>query len=45
MSISTVAVFIAKKKKKKEEIVETKKGGANYEPVPLLANSLGVATY
>lgn len=43
MSISTVAVFIAKKKKKKR--VETKKGGANYEPVPLLANSLGVATY
>lgn len=44
MSISTVAVFIAKKKKKKKR-VETKKGGANYEPVPLLANSLGVATY
>lgn len=44
MSISTVAVFIAKKKKK-EEIVETKKGGANCEPVPLLANNLGVATY
>lgn len=42
MSISTVAVFIAKKKKKR---VETKKGGANYEPVPLLANNLGVATY
>lgn len=41
MSISTVAVFIAKKKKR----VETKKGGAIYEPVPLLANSLGVATY
>lgn len=43
MSISTVAVFIAKKKK--EEIVETKKGGANCEPVPLLANNLGVTTY
>lgn len=44
MSISTVAVFIAKKKEEKKR-VETKKGGANYEPVPLLANNLGAATY